>query len=115
MSVLNLKAQLTGTGVVNNSFIFLEKLPTSESPNAIAIGLFPKNSTRKEWNNNNIKIEVDKDLDYQLNVHAFKGTDWTFKLTDRNTSKEILNINNTTGSDLQNGINVSIIKGSIKV
>lgn len=115
MSALNLKAQLTGTGIVNNSFIFLEKLPSSENPHAIAIGLFPKNSTRKEWNNNNIKIEVDEDLDYQLNVHAFKGTDWAFKLTNKDTSKEILSISGTTGSDIENGLNLSIVKGSTKL
>lgn len=113
MSKLNLKAQLTSTGVVNNAYIYLEQLPTIDYPYAIQIGLFPKNSSRKEWSNNNISIEVIDNLEIQLNVHAFKGTDWAFKLIDKANSKELLNINGTTGSNTEYGLNVSIIKKSI--
>ena len=113
MSKLKLKAQLTSIGAVNNSYLYLERLPTIDYPFAMAIGLYPKNSAKKEWNNNNISIEVVGDLEIQVNIHAFRGTDWTFKLINKANSKELLNISGKTGSKPEDGLNISIIKDSI--
>src|SRR6476660_496252 len=112
MSKLNLKAQLTGVGSVNSAYVYLENVPTTANPNAIPVNLYPKNSSRKEWNNDNITVEVVGALDLQLNVHAFMGTDWTFKITNKDTSAELVSLTGTTGSDPEDGINVSIVKKS---
>ena len=113
MSKITLKAVLTGVGAVNSAYLYLENLPSADNPNAIAINLFPKNSAQKEWRNNNITVEVNGALDIQVNVHAWHGTDWTLKLTDKKTSKEIAGITGTTGSVPSDGLNISITKDSI--
>ena len=115
MSKLNLKAQLVGKGTVNSVYVFLENIPTKENPQAIPINLSPKNSTRKEWNNNNIIIEVEGELDIQLNVHAFKGTDWSFTLTNKESLKEVVSFSGKTGSNLADGLNVSKTKKSVAI
>lgn len=114
MSKLNLKAQLIGVGSVNGAYVYLENLPTGNSP-AIPINLTPKNSARKEWNNSNISVEVNGTLDIQLNVHAFMGTDWTFKIINKDTMAEIVMLSGKTGSKPENGLNVSIVKKSANI
>lgn len=114
MSKLNLKAKLVGVGSVNSGYVYLENLPTGNSI-AVPINLSPKNSARKEWNNNNITIEVNGTLDIQLNVHAFKGTDWTFTITNKDTLAVIISMSGTTGSKPEDGLNVSIDKKSVNI
>ncbi|WP_207425695.1 hypothetical protein [Pedobacter sp. SYSU D00535] len=115
MSKLNLKAKLIGTGAINNSWIYLENVPTDDRPHAVAIGLFPKNDKRKEWKNDQISINVDGDLEYQLDVHALKDTDWEFSLINRDNSETLVEISGSTGEDPQAGSNVSIITGVIVI
>ena len=117
MSQLNLKAELTGKGPVNNTYIYLEELPKKNNIKAIPIALQPKNSTRKEWSHNNILVDVEGTLDLQLNIHAIMGTSWTFKLSKKEGTawKKLYETEGETGDDLNVGNNKSIIITSITI
>lgn len=115
MAKFKLKAQLTGVGSINNAKIFLEDVPGDTNPNATAIGLYPKNINRKEWENKDILIEVNEALDYQLNIHAACGTSWNFVLINSVDGKKILDFGGTTGQDPDQGMNVSVAKGSTNI
>ena len=114
MSKLGLTATLKGTGVINNAYIYLEDVPAS-NPLATAVGLFPQDTTNKIWINKKIKIEVEGNLEYQLNVHAFSGTDWEFELATQPAGKKVLSLNGTTGTQQSMGYgkNISIAKGTV--
>ena len=112
MPQLNLKAVVTGVGAINNTYIYLENVPTDDQ-DGVPILLYPTNSQKKEWDTvEPIQLEVHGDLEYQVNVHALKGTKWTFKLTNVDTEAELINISGKTGSDTSIGLNVSIKKGT---
>jgi len=117
MPSLKLKATLTGVGAVNNCYIYVERLPSPDYPYATPIGLDPKNSSRKEWSNPAISVEVYGNLDLQLNVHAFRGTGWTFKLYNKVGTKfvQIFELEGETGSNPDHGRNVSIERASIEL
>lgn len=114
MAKLSLVATLKGVGTINNGYIYLEDVPIN-NPVATEIGLFPSDTTHKTWTNGKIKIDVIGDLEYQLNVHAFSNTDWTFELTTKPGDKKILSLSGTTGVNQQPGTsrNTSIVRGFI--
>jgi hypothetical protein len=115
MARFNLKANLTASGGVNSAYFYLEILPEVDFPFATAIGLTPKNAQKIEWNNNNVHVEVIGSLEIQINVHAFRGTAWQFKLINKDNSDVLLDIKGTTGSNRSNGLNVSIERYSVDI
>ena len=107
------KATLTGVGPVNNAYIYLEMLPSDVNPTPMPIFLKPKRGSQKTWENESIRIEVNGKLDYELRVHAFYGTKWTFKLTNTTNSAVVISESGETGSKPADGLNVSFARGKV--
>lgn len=107
------KATLTSKGNVNNTYIYLEILPSTTDPAPIPVFLKAKGLNLKSWSNNNIGIDVVGKLDYELRVHAFHGTEWEFGLVNKSNNKTVIGLKGQTGEDTSIGFNISVRKGSV--
>lgn len=105
-------ATLTGKGAINNAFIYLETLPSSPKL-AVPILLYPKPGQKKVWTNAKISLAVHGNLDYELQVNAAMGTEWSFELKNNRTKRKVIELEGETGEDEALGYNVSRASGSV--
>jgi len=113
ISMPNYKATLTGKGNINNCIIYLEVLPAPDNEFPMPIFLTYKATAKRKWFNNDISIDVNGKLDFELRVHAFHGTGWDFKLVNTDNASDVISLSGSTGDDPDIGWNISVIKGSV--
>ncbi|OCA80556.1 hypothetical protein BBH99_00190 [Chryseobacterium contaminans] len=109
---LELKAELSGSNI-NGATIYFEILPID--PHAIPLAFIRKKDGSKDLIIQNVKLLIDNELDFLLVINAFKGTKWTFTLTNVSSGKEVFKRTGNTGDDENYKPNYSVLKSSISI
>lgn len=109
---IELNAELSGSDI-NGATIYFEILPLDS--NAVPLAFIRKRDGSGNLIIQNVKLLIDNELDFLLVINAFKGTKWTFTLTNVTSGKEIFKRTGNTGDDENYKPNYSVIKSSISI